>query len=226
MSSASRLTTDSGVDSGVRATVVRQHRRNRHRPKSPHGTPPRRSLPSLLVTGPIYSVAMSIDPAYQTPSGLTEHIRATLAGESNCVLGTANPGGAPHMTEVLFSLNSSDKIVIPTPDNTRKIKNVLARPQATFFVSHGSGWISCTGTARVIAGVEASEINLAIRDRLLTESGAATIGLVLGEHENATIEITPTKWLSWSSDRFMTAVAGTGADLDAHPPSTWFRDLS
>ena len=169
---------------------------------------------------------MAIDPAYKTPSGLTEQIRSQLAAESNCVLGTVNPDGAPHITEVLFSLDASDRIVIPTPDNTRKIKNVLARPHATFFLSSDVGWVSCTGPAQVIVGAEAAHINLSIRDRILTGSGAATIGLVLGAHENATIQITPTKWLSWTSDSFMSAVADIGADLEAHPRSTWFRDLS
>lgn len=116
---------------------------------------------------------------------------------------------------------------MPTPGTTRKAKNVRREPKATFFVSMKSGgWASCTGPARLIEGNEAAKMNRYIRNRLLTDAGAATIGVVLSAQEDTTIEIRPLKWLSWRSGPFMEAVVEAGADLTRYPPDTWFRDLS
>lgn len=62
-------------------------------------------------------------------------------------LSTINPDGSPHMTVLLFSLDDSDRMYLPTPRSTRKVKNVLARPTATVLVEIHDGWVSCTGNA-------------------------------------------------------------------------------
>ena len=87
------------------------------------------------------------------------------------------------------------------------------------------GWSSATGTVELWTGEKASEANRANRERLLTEAGHATIGLVLAAHEDTTIVLTPTKWLSWSVAKTLEAVTETGADLEAYPPDTWWREL-
>jgi Pyridoxamine 5'-phosphate oxidase len=171
------------------------------------------------------SLSMAIDPVYRTAQGLTGEIRARLATEGNAILATIGDDGAPHLTELLFLLDDRDRVLLPTPHNTRKVKNLRARPLATVFFYEHSGWVSCTGPVEILEGEEAAAANQVNRDRLLTESGHQTIGLVLAAHEDTTIVVTPTQWLSWSSSAITAAIVAEGADLEANPPGAWFKDL-
>ncbi|MCB1247209.1 MAG: pyridoxamine 5'-phosphate oxidase family protein [Acidimicrobiia bacterium] len=160
---------------------------------------------------------MGIPPTYRTPHGLSDQLRTLIVGERSLVLGTINPDGSPHLTMVLFSLVDGDKVHIPTPHSTRKIKNIQDRPTVTALWTAGDGWVSCTGTATVVEGPNAQHHNAAVRDRLLTESGHATLGRFLAAHEDTTIEITPTTWLSWQFEPIVSWFDENGIDLDEHP---------
>jgi hypothetical protein len=168
---------------------------------------------------------MPIDPAYRTPQGLTDEMRGVLANQGNVILATVNDDGSPHLTEVLFLLDEQDRVQMPTPHNTRKLKNLQKRPLATAFFYDQPGWTSATGTVELWVGDEAAEANRRNRERLLTEGGHATIGRMLAAHEDTTIVLTPERWLSWSNVATMNEVIRLGGDLDEHPPETWFRDL-
>jgi len=163
---------------------------------------------------------------YRTPHGLDAALRQQLLARSNAVLATINPDGSPHLTELLFYLDDQDRILLPTPYTTKKVRNVLARPTVTVFVSVESGWASCTGTARVITGDEAARLNQLNRERLLTDAGMATMGLLLAAFEDTTIEITPARWMSWNDDLVLDTIVSLGGDIETHPPSTWWKDLS
>jgi hypothetical protein len=168
---------------------------------------------------------MPIDPAYRTPHGLTDQIRERLSSQGNAVLATINQDGSPHLTELLFDLDDRDRILLPTPHNTRKVLNLKANSVATVFFFDQPGWTSCTGHAEIIEGEEAAAMNQRNRDRLLTESGHQTIGRLLAAHEDVTIVVTPTKWLSWSSSKLIPGIIELGGDVETNPPETWFRDL-
>jgi len=169
---------------------------------------------------------MAIHPTYRTAHGLTEEMRGHLARQGNVVLATINDDGSPHLTEVLFLLDEQDRIQMPTPHNTRKYKNLQERPVASVFFYDQPGWISATGSVELWIGDEAAAANQRNRDRLLTDAGHATIGLLLAAEEDTTIVLTPAKWLSWSSSTVPVAVTELGGDIEAHPPDTWFRDLA
>ncbi|MGI9610623.1 MAG: pyridoxamine 5'-phosphate oxidase family protein [Acidimicrobiia bacterium] len=169
---------------------------------------------------------MPIDPAYRTPHGLTNEMRSALAAQGNAVLGTVNEDGSPHLTELLFLLDDDDRVLLPTPHNTRKLRNLQARPIATVFFNEGPGWVSCTGPTHILTGEDAEDANRRNRNRLLTESGHASIGRVLAEHEDTTIVVTPERWLSWNAAGVVAAVAALGVDPDEHPSEGWFKDLS
>lgn len=168
---------------------------------------------------------MSIPTTYKTPHGLGDDLRDLINQERSLVLGTINPDGSPHMTLVLFSLVDEDRVHIPTPHSTRKIKNIRDRPTVTALWTIGDGWVSCTGTAAVVEGDEAEANNAAVRDRLLTESGQQTMGKFLAAHEDTTIEITPTKWLSWQFEPILGWFDEQGIDL-ADFPGPSMKDLS
>jgi len=118
------------------------------------------------------------------------------AGLRMQVLATINPDGSPHLTELPFYLDDEDRILLPTPH------------------------------ARIITGDEATRLNQLNRERLLTEAGMATMGLLLAAFEDTTIEITPERWIAWNDDAVIDTVDSLGGDIEAHPPSTWWKDLS
>jgi hypothetical protein len=83
---------------------------------------------------------------------------------------------------------------------------------------------STTSRPGRIEGQEAERINQSVRERLLTEAGVATMGQFLAAHEDMTIKVTPTRWLSWSHD-----VIGPWMDannIDTSNSEDWWKDLS
>ena len=129
------------------------------------------------------------------------------------------------MTLLLFSLGEGDHMYLPTPRTTRKVKNILARPTVTALVTIEGGWASCTGSAWIVEGEAAADLNRGVRERLFNETGLATMGRFLAAHEDTTIEITPTKWLSWTMDPVLPWFADNGIDL-AEDDGPWMRDLT
>ncbi len=167
-----------------------------------------------------------IPPTYRTPHGLDSALRKEILAKSNAVLATINDDGSPHLTELLFYLDEDDRILLPTPESTRKVKNVIARPTVTVFISVASGWVSCTGAARLITGEEAARLNQLNRERVLTPAGMATMGLLLAAYEDSTIVVTPDRWISWNDSMVLDTIVGLGGDIETHPPDTWWTDLS
>ena len=165
-----------------------------------------------------------IPPTYRTPHGLNDALRGFLAQQGTASLGTINPDGSPQMTLVQFSLAESDQVHIPTIHSTRKVKNIVERPEVTVLVDVGFGWVSCTGPARIVHGSEAAGLNRGVYERLLSDEGLATIGRFLEAHEDCTIEVAPTKWLSWHGEVMFEWFAEHG--VDPGDPTQWMKDLS
>ena len=158
---------------------------------------------------------------------MTEEIRAALTTQGNAILATINSDdGSPHVTELLFELDENDRVLLPTPHNTKKVRNLRKNPIATVFFYDQPGWTSCTGRAEIIEGEDAAKLNQRNRDRLLTDAGQQTIGRLLAANEDVTIVVTPTKWLSWSSSKLIPGIVALGGDVHAHPPETWFKGLA
>jgi Pyridoxamine 5'-phosphate oxidase len=167
---------------------------------------------------------MSIPGPYKTPHGLTQRLRNEVSDQARLVLGTVNPDGSPHLTLVLFSIDEDDCLYLPTPRSTRKIKNVRVRPSVTALITVESGWVSCRGEAAVVEGEEAHRINQGVRERLLTEKGMATMGRFLAAHEDTTIKVVPSRWLSWNHDVIDPWMEANG--LDTSNSNEWWKDLS
>lgn len=166
----------------------------------------------------------SIPRTYRTPHGLSDELRELLAHEGTAALSTSNPDGSPQMTVVQFSLGESDQVYIPTVRTTRKVKNIVDRPDVTALVDVGFGWVSCSGPARIIGGTEAADLNRAVYERLLTDEGLATIGRFLEAHEDTTIEITPAKWMSWQGEVMFGWFEEHG--IDPGDPAQWMKDFT
>jgi hypothetical protein len=83
-------------------------------------------------------------------------------------------------------------------------------------------WASASGTAEIVGGAEAAEINARARVRYLTDAGEAVYGQHLANVDDVTIVLTPTRWRSW--------LGGTAANLarahnaDEAAIAGWFSD--
>lgn len=141
----------------------------------------------------------SIPPGYRTPPGLTDELRMAARDEAYAVLGTVGADGAPHLTRVLFGLDEHDRVLVPTPASTRKIKNIEERPLVSLIISIGNGWLSCTGPATVVGDDAARANNSKVWENIFGSEPHETVRF-LRAHEDRSIVITPTKWLSWSTD--------------------------
>lgn len=166
----------------------------------------------------------SIPETYRTPHGLTDDLRRLLNQKRNVILSTIDPDGSPQTTLLQFALDDADRMLLPTNRTTRKVRNIIDRPVVTAIVDLDPGWVSCTGPARIIEGAEAHATNRRCYERSLTEAGLATVGRFLEAHEDATIEITPTKWLSYQ----MNPIFGWFHEQGIAPgnPSEWLKDLT
>lgn len=167
----------------------------------------------------------TIPAAYRTPKGLTPERREQFLAKPVANLGTIEPDGAPHLTTLLFGLSDDDRVLLPSVSTTRKARNIERRPTVSVLSSDEMGWVSCTGQACLIDGDEARQLNEAVYERVFTKTGMAIMGDFLREHEDITIEVAPSKWLSWSGEASMEWILARGVDLAQHQ-GPWFKTLA
>ena len=150
-----------------------------------------------------------------------DDIEAFLETRANAVLATLNRDGSIHLAFMIF-LFEEGKMFFETSSTTVKARNIAARPQASFAVD-GDGFMAMAqGTARLIHGEEAHSINGRLRAKYLTEAAAVTVGNAWGQIDDVAIEVTPTRWRSWSNAKFgqfsMEAAEGL------HPREWWKQE--
>lgn len=148
------------------------------------------------------------------PDAIEQH----LAKPINATVGTLNPDGSIHLAFVLF-LWENDRFYFETASQTRKARNVAANPTASF-AFEGVGFMAMAeGTARLIEGDEAHAINGRLRQKYLTKAAAETVGAAWGTVDDVSIEITPSRWRSWSNKALGELSRAAAPDLD---PSEWW----
>jgi len=84
-----------------------------------------------------------------------------------------------------------------------------------------SGEAQRSGPATITRGAEARRLNERIRAKYLTDRGQRACSDLLGELDDITIVVTPTRWLSWDMNELLSSIAARGADLDEI--DDWFR---
>ena len=152
--------------------------------------------------------------AKPAPDAIEQH----LAKPINATVGTLNPDGSIHLAFVLF-LWENDRFYFETASRTRKARNVAANPTASF-AFEGVGFMAMAeGTARLIEGDEAHAINGRLRQKYLTKAAAETVGVAWGTVDDVSIEITPSRWRSWSNKALGELSRAAAPDLD---PSEWW----
>jgi len=150
-----------------------------------------------------------------TPESIERH----LGGTGNATIGTLNADGSIHLAFVLF-LWEGGKLYFETASMTKKARNVAARSTASFAID-GEGFMAMAeGVGRIIDGDEAHTINRRLRQKYLTGPAVDTVGAAWGTVDDVAVEITPTKWRSWSNEVLSELGRESAGDL---PPSEWWR---
>lgn len=136
----------------------------------------------------------------------------------NAVVGTLNPDGLIHLAFVLF-LWENERFYFETASRTKKVRNILARPTASFAIDPPGFMAMAEGTGRIIEGDEANEINGRLRSKYLTPKARDGLGSAWGSVDDVAVEITPHKWRSWSSEALTKMSQEAAGNL---PPDQWW----
>jgi PPOX class probable F420-dependent enzyme len=135
-------------------------------------------------------------------SKLNDSMREFLNGCHYATLATLNEDGSMHLTPVWYLF--ADECFFISTNSDRKVRNLLARPQASLVVDsrrkqESIMWVSAVGTAEIMRGERAKEINAKIPHRYLTKAGLEDprVGPVFAAAGEVTIRLTPHAWRSW-----------------------------
>ncbi len=133
---------------------------------------------------------------------LKDSMREFLYGRHYATLATLNEDSSIYLTPVWY-LFENDRLFVETASATRKVRNILARPEASLMVNvrklEPDGWVCASGTAEIIRGDQSKEINARIRQRYLTKAGLEDprVDPVFASADDVTICLTPRTWRSW-----------------------------
>ena len=154
----------------------------------------------------------------------SEAIRELLGLRLVATLGTTNADGTPQLTP-LWYLYEGGRLYLPTGSGTRKVRNIRARPTVTVLVDQRRPdrhrWASATGTAEIVGGEQATEINTRVRHRYVSEAGEAAYGKLIAGYDDVTLVITPSRWRSWNPGALETLAAEHG--LAPENLASWFE---
>jgi PPOX class probable F420-dependent enzyme len=117
-------------------------------------------------------------------------------------LATHNEDGSIHLTAVWF-LYENGRIYIGTQSQTRKARNLRARPNASVTVDvrepGAERGVAAACSARLVSGATAAEIIARIQQKYLSAAALADphVGPVFAKMDDVAIELVPKKWTSW-----------------------------
>jgi PPOX class probable F420-dependent enzyme len=161
-------------------------------------------------------------------SKLSDSMREFLNGRHYATLATLNEDGSIHLTPVWY-LFENECLFVETAASDRKVRNILARPQASLLVDSrqklgSERWVSGSGTAEIIRGERSKAINANIQQRYLTTAGLEDprVGPALAAAGEVTISLTPHSWRSWElkslDDQYFGGILG-------QTPEQWFLPI-
>ncbi|MGH8914286.1 MAG: pyridoxamine 5'-phosphate oxidase family protein [Acidimicrobiia bacterium] len=159
-------------------------------------------------------------------SATIEEIENVLTQRLTATIGTLNENGSIHLAFVIF-LYEGGRFFCETASVTRKARNVRERPTASFIVegTASSGrrvMAENEGTARLIEGSEALEVNRRLRAKYITQGALDRVDAAWNTIDDVAIEITPgPRWRSWCGATFAKETAqAVGGTIDG----VWLPD--
>lgn len=168
------------------------------------------------------SEAESVYRAKPTQGEIQDVLSQRLTG----AVATLSADGSIHLVYVIF-LYEKGKIYWETASSTKKARNLAIDPTTSFLVdgtaTNGTNlMVSVSGSARLVTGGEADDINHRLRAKYVTPEALPTVDEVWGAFDDIAVEVTPHRWRSWTNTAFTQAtMAGFG---DNPPDSVWRSD--
>jgi PPOX class probable F420-dependent enzyme len=160
-------------------------------------------------------------------SKLSDSMREFLDGRHYATLATLNEDGSIHLTPVWY-LFEDECFFVEAAASSLKVRNILARPQASLIVDirklGAERWVSASGTAEIIRGERSKEINAKIAQRYLTKAGLEDprVGPAMAAAGEVTISLMPDSWRSWElnslDDRYFGGIL-------RQTPEKWFLHI-
>ncbi|GAA4444028.1 pyridoxamine 5'-phosphate oxidase family protein [Phytohabitans houttuyneae] len=134
------------------------------------------------------------------PSGA--EIAEVLSQRAVATVGTLNPDGTIHLAYVIF-LHHDDRLYFETSSLTRKARNADRTGQATVLVQGRAStgrslMVSLEGTARLVRGPEAHDINHRLRAKYIRAEALPDVDRAWGRLDDVAVELTPRRQRSWS----------------------------
>ncbi|MBZ5688047.1 MAG: pyridoxamine 5'-phosphate oxidase family protein [Acidobacteriia bacterium] len=125
-----------------------------------------------------------------------------LRGRHIATLGTENADGTIHLTAVWY-LFEDGCLFVATSSKTRKVRNVMARSNASLMVDVRKAGAERGATAvcrvDIISGVRSQEINRRLHSRYLSAAAMSDphVGPVFASFDDVTLRLTPVSWIAW-----------------------------
>ena len=135
-------------------------------------------------------------------SKLNDSMREFLNGRHYATLATFNEDGSIHLRPAWY-LFEDGRFFVSTSSSARKVRNILARPEASIIVDirnlGSERWVSASGAAEIMRGERSKEIYAKILPRYVTKAGLEDprVGPVFAAAGEVILGLTPHSWRSW-----------------------------
>jgi nitroimidazol reductase NimA-like FMN-containing flavoprotein (pyridoxamine 5'-phosphate oxidase superfamily) len=151
-----------------------------------------------------------------------DEIADVLDKRLTATVGTLNGDGSVHLAYVIFR-HADGRLYFETSSVTRKARNADQRSWISMIVQGraSSGrhlMVGAEGTARVVGGIEARELNHLLRAKYIRPSALADVDRAWNRFDDVAVEIRPRRWRSWTGS---TLHAETEKELAGSYEDVW-----
>jgi len=131
-----------------------------------------------------------------------DEIAEVLAKRLVATVGTLNEDGSIHLAYVIF-LHHDGRMYFETSSVTRKARNAERRGWASMIVQGRAStgrslMVAGEGTARVLRGAEAHDLNHRLRAKYIKPGALDGFDRAWGPLDDVAVEVTPERWRSWT----------------------------
>lgn len=166
-----------------------------------------------------------ISQVYAAGHGLPSWAAEVLERRTYAVLGTLQPDGAVHTVPLMYVFDG-ERFLMESRSTTRKVRNVQSDSRCRVLVQGSldhERWIAADGRAHVVEGEDALRLNAEVVDRYLTDDGRRGWNATIAPLEDATIVLTPERWIWWDIAGMIETIAAQG--YDPEEAVEWFHPL-
>jgi hypothetical protein len=154
-----------------------------------------------------------------------DEIADVLNQRLTATVGTLNQDGSVHLAYVLF-LHADGRMFFETSSLTRKAQNALQRRWASVIVQGRAAtgrhlMVTAEGTAKLIGGDEANQLNHRLRAKYLHPSALSGVNRAWDAIDDVAVQVTPVRWRSWTGSRLRLE---TQPHLDMAYEDAWLPD--